>query len=74
MHQADQSGSACRDGAKPKPTGLDWGRREQGGGTECCQMYPVSHQHIFIYIRRTLGVPVCVYTVCVCIYIYMLYI
>lgn len=47
-------------------TGLYW-----GWGAQCCGMYPVSHRHIFIYIRRTLGVPVCVYTGCVCVYIFI---
>lgn len=54
------------EAARGGRAGLYW-----GWGAQCCGMYPVSHRHIFIYIRRTLGVPVCVYTGCVCVYIFI---
>lgn len=70
-----QIGAALPAGgwAKLKPTGLYWGRGEQCGGLSAAECIPYPTD-IFISIRRTLGVAVCVYMVCVCIYIYMLYI
>lgn len=64
----------------PTPMGhakANWfvlGQTGTARGARRCRMYPVSHRPSCISTRRTLGVPVRVYTVCVCIYIYMLYI
>lgn len=75
MHQADWSGSACQGGPKPKPTGLYWGRREQGGGGSVLpNVSCLPSTYIYLYMENSRCACVCIYGMCVYIYLYAVYI
>ena len=61
--------------AKPKPTGLYWGRWEQGGG---CSVLPnvscLPPTYIYLYTENSRCACVCIYGMCVYIYLYAVYI